>query len=286
MTSTASKSCKDHTPSQSLRGFSDVDHSHDPHLLVAYLESTNDDAFVLACKRQAIELLDPRPGEHILDIGCGLGHASFEIADRVGVTGRVTAIDSSEIMIREAKQRSSDMGNHTIDFRVEDAHRMTFENHSFDGCLAINTLMHCARLEQVLSEIRRVLKPQGRIVVLEPDWQTLELSTGNPRIDDIAVAVLRQSITNSAIGQQLPAFLRALGFEDIRVDTGTIMTKDLACADHAWKIRESIVQARDSGSLLATTAAEVSEALMHSSEDGCFFGAMTGYVLIGKTGAS
>jgi len=263
-----------------LREFSNVDTCSVPDALLSYLESTNNDPSVKACKQLAIEALAPQAGEHILDVGCGLGHITIEVARLVGGAGRVTAIDISEIMIREVRKRLSDDYGERVEFRVEDAHRMSLENHTFDGCLVINTLMHCGKPAKVLSEVKRVLKPHGRLVVLEPDWQTLVVSTGNRLADDIAVDAIRQCLTNSRIGHHLPSVMRAVGFRDVLLSSGTITTRDYTRADHAWKIKESIVHAQRAGSLSATQAAIVLNALESSSEADRFYASMTGYVVV------
>lgn len=270
------------TLGSTLKGFSDVDRSDDPDALLAYLDSTNTDDFVRACKRKAVEALAPTPGERILDVGCGLGHIALDVAPFMDVTGHVSAIDNSAIMVHEAKRRIGN-DNANVEFLVEDAHQMSFNSHTFDGCLIINTLMHCARPQVVLSEVKRVLKPHGRLVVLEPDWQTLALSTGDPFVDDSVVTVVRQSLTNSTVGHQLPSLIQNLGFCDIAVSAGTIITREYSSANRAWTIRASIEHAQQAGSLSAATAATMRRVLSKSSRAGCFHGSMKGYLVTGRT---
>jgi ubiquinone/menaquinone biosynthesis C-methylase UbiE len=277
-----SKTGERQTSTSTLRGFSDVDRSSNPHALVAYLDWTNTDSFVRASKRKAVEALAPNAGERILDVGCGLGHIALDVVRFMGGTGRVTAIDNSEIMVREARRRMNDENGEGVAVVVGNAHHMSFNSHTFDGCLIINTLMHCARPQVVLSEVKRVLKPHGRFVVLEPDWQTLALSTGDPLVDDSVVTVVRQSLTNSTVGHQLPSLIQNLGFCDIAVSAGTIITREYSSANRAWKIRASIEHAQQADSLPAATAATMRRVLSKSSRTGCFHGSMKGYLVTGR----
>jgi trans-aconitate 2-methyltransferase len=109
-----------------------------------------------------IEALKLRPGERVLDIGCGDGSLTLELVKRVGATGHVVGIDKSEEMIRFAGERSSGMSN--VRFEVRDAVNLTFSE-EFDAVFSNATLHWIEDHLSVLRGISRSLVPGGRIVL-------------------------------------------------------------------------------------------------------------------------
>src|SRR3954454_2840810 len=71
------------------------------------IEAMYSTADVVEQRRAALDLLDPRPGEDVLDVGCGPGHLACEVAQRVGVRGSVHGLDPSRSMLAIADRRST-----------------------------------------------------------------------------------------------------------------------------------------------------------------------------------
>jgi phosphatidylethanolamine/phosphatidyl-N-methylethanolamine N-methyltransferase len=105
--------------------------------------------------------LELDPSDRVLEIATGTGLIALEISKYVS---SVTAIDISEPMIRVArsKARSANIGN--VDFHVQDACALSFDDEEFDVCLVVNALHVMLQPELALREIRRVLKPSGRLI--------------------------------------------------------------------------------------------------------------------------
>ena len=113
--------------------------------------------------RLAVDLLAPRPAEHILDAGCGTGAAIAELLRRAPC--RVTGVDPSRTMVHSAQtmlQRKGLRGKAEVHrCRIED---MSFADGSFDAALALNVLYFCDAEGRMLSRLARTLKPGGRVV--------------------------------------------------------------------------------------------------------------------------
>lgn len=105
--------------------------------------------------------LDPHAGEHILDVGCGTGNFSLELA-RKGV--KVTGIDISEPMLAKARKKAADAGL-AIEFLHADAMKLPFGDNTFDKIVSVTALEFAPDLKAVLEESYRVLKPGGRMVI-------------------------------------------------------------------------------------------------------------------------
>jgi len=114
------------------------------------------------------ELMDcaaPRPGERVLDVACGTGLVTFAAAAAVGGNGRVMGIDLSGQMVEGAQQRAQRMGATNVAFARMDAEELAFADASFDLVLCALGLMYLPDPARAMQEMRRVLRPDGRIVV-------------------------------------------------------------------------------------------------------------------------
>ncbi len=85
---------------------------------------------------EAMRVLAPAPGDHILDIGCGCGHTSFALAERVRPSGTVVGVDISQPMLTVARGRSQAPNPHAPDFRQADAQTDDLGTAAFDGAFS------------------------------------------------------------------------------------------------------------------------------------------------------
>jgi ubiquinone/menaquinone biosynthesis C-methylase UbiE len=123
----------------------------------------------------------PQPGESVLDIGCGAGATSLELARAVGAGGRVIGVDVSEPLIGRARERAQASGL-PVEFRLADASAPLFAPHSFDLLFSRFGVMFFDDPIAAFTELRKTLKPGGRIAFAcwqEPaknDWYVLPLN--------------------------------------------------------------------------------------------------------------
>lgn len=116
-------------------------------------------------QRRLLELAEPRPGEHILDVACGTGLVTLPAAEAVGAGGRVEATDLSGEMVSEVARAARACGlDDRIGVRRMNAESLEFEDESFDAVLCSLGLMYVPDPRTAVREMRRVLKPGGRAV--------------------------------------------------------------------------------------------------------------------------
>jgi demethylmenaquinone methyltransferase/2-methoxy-6-polyprenyl-1,4-benzoquinol methylase len=117
-------------------------------------------------KRIAVERSGVRPGERVLDVAGGTGDLARLFAPRVGANGRVVLADINRSMLLRGRDRLLDAGL-VLPLVQCDAEALPFSEASFD-CVSIGFgLRNVTRKERALAEMRRVLRPGGRLVVLE-----------------------------------------------------------------------------------------------------------------------
>ena len=127
-----------------------------------------------------VELLDPRPGESILEVAAGPGDTGFLAAQALAPGGRLMSTDAAPEMVGAARRRAAELGlgEPTVSFAVEDMASLSFDAASFDGVLSRWGLMLVPDVGAAAGEVARVMKPSGRVAVAvwaHPDdneWMT------------------------------------------------------------------------------------------------------------------
>ncbi len=117
-------------------------------------------------KRYTIAVANPQPGQAVLDIAGGTGDLSSAFARRVGPIGQVVHTDINEAMLREGRDRLLNEGL-VLPSLVCDAEKLPFADESFHIVSVAFGLRNMTHKDQALAEVRRVLKPGGKLLVLE-----------------------------------------------------------------------------------------------------------------------
>ena len=127
--------------------------------------------------RRLQQILDPRPGERVLEIGPGIGLNALPIANALGPDGVLDVLDVQEKMIIHLERRAARAGVTNIVATQADAKQLPYADDSFDGVYLVTTLGEISDKDAALREIHRILKPSGRVIIgeffLDPDFQTL-----------------------------------------------------------------------------------------------------------------
>jgi SAM-dependent methyltransferase len=132
-----------------------------------------------AATEAIIDAARPQPGMHVLDLASGSGEPAIALSHRVGPGGRVTATDMSRGMLEGARDNARAAGASNINFRREDAERLSFADASFDLVTCRFGVMYFPSVVDALREARRVLRPNGRIALVAwgPPTQPFMAST-------------------------------------------------------------------------------------------------------------
>jgi ubiquinone/menaquinone biosynthesis C-methylase UbiE len=167
------------------------------------------DTFIFHGKLQALrtrtaDLAQLQRGEMVLDVGCGTGTQALKAYERVGETGRVSGVDPGQRQIARARSKAA-RRKFPIDFQVGVIEQLAFPDQSFDVVLSTLMMHHLPDdlKRQGLSEIARVLKPEGRLLVV--DFQRSEGHHGR---------AARLGAGEMGI-QDLPALMKEAGFSQV-----------------------------------------------------------------------
>jgi demethylmenaquinone methyltransferase / 2-methoxy-6-polyprenyl-1,4-benzoquinol methylase len=181
-------------------------------------------------RQRAADRAELGPGESALDVCCGTGDMALELAGRVSPGGRVVGSDFSEPMLDLAREKASARGVEAVRFEWADALSLPYDAGRFDAVTVGFGVRNLADLDRGLREMARVLRPGGRLVVLEitqPVRPPLSLfySLWFDRIvpllgtfsgDSEAYSYLPESVRSFPAPRRLAEMMDAAGLEQIR----------------------------------------------------------------------
>ena len=228
-----------------------------------------------------------RPGVSVLDVGCGPGTITADLAERVA-PGAVTGIDVAAVIIDQAR-RDNQLDNLT--FAVGDCYRLSFADDSFDIVHAHQVLQHLSDPVAALAEMRRVVEPGGVVAARDADYGGM---FWYPRLDGLDrwmtlyQAVARRNRAEPDAGRRLIAWARAAGFETITPSASTwcfATPEDRRWWGELWsqRVRQSALaaQAVDYGLADEAELAAVGRAWIDWSEHpDAWFAVVNGEVLL------
>jgi ubiquinone/menaquinone biosynthesis C-methylase UbiE len=126
-------------------------------------------------RARLLEILRPQPGERLLEIGPGTGLFSLPVAERLAPGGTLELLDVQQVMLDHTLQRAREAGRDNVAACCADATRLPYADGTFDGAFMMTVLGEIADQDAALAELRRVLRPGGRLVVGEflLDWHAV-----------------------------------------------------------------------------------------------------------------
>jgi arsenite methyltransferase len=159
--------------------------------------------------------LAPEPGETIVDIGCGTGLLTLDLARAVGGTGNVIGIDPSAEMRSVCEKRCSDRTNvEIIEGTVES---LPLEDNSVDGAVSLQVFEYVSDIAAALKEVSRVLRPGGRLVVGDFHWDSHIWHSDNIERMTHILRIWDQHLTERRVPALLSPLLRQAGFEVVSI---------------------------------------------------------------------
>lgn len=150
------------------------------------------------------------PGQAVLDIGCGPALLLRALALTVGAEGRACGLDQSEPMLEAARRRCDDLSQ--VAFERGDAAKLPFPDDGFDAVVTTQVYEYVPDIPGALAEVRRVLRPGGRLVVLDTDYESLVVHTEDPARLARIVDAWDEHFVHRGLPRTLGAHMRAAGF--------------------------------------------------------------------------
>lgn len=170
-----------------------------------------------AMRQAIVELAQLKPGESVLDVGCGTGALALAAKALTGPTGQVYGTDASPEMISLAQKKAAQAGAE-VTFQMDLVEKMTFPDNQFDVVLSTLMMHHLPDdLKRAgLAEIYRVLKPGGRILIV--DMESSPSGSISQRLSDLIIQVHGGHKHMQDNVKKLIPFVETAGFTGVATD--------------------------------------------------------------------
>jgi ubiquinone/menaquinone biosynthesis C-methylase UbiE len=196
-------------------GYHGVDDDPNVAVLVAAMEGTADWDATRRLRAWERDRLALTPGERLLDVGCGLGEAALALASDLGDRGEVVGIDKSEQMLQVARSNARS-ARCRVRFTTGDAGSLDEPDDAFDVARSERTLQWLASPDAAIAEMVRVVRPGGRISLIDTDWSTFRIDVGDDALGELVRDAMRvERGRPSNVGRRLHHLVAAAGCEPV-----------------------------------------------------------------------
>lgn len=222
-------------------------------------------------RERTLEVISPQSGERIIDVGCGPGLLAYELAAAVGNKGRIIGVDTSAPMIALAERRCADLPQ--VEFVECDATNLTIDDESADVVTCIQVLLYVADVENALKEMFRVLKPGGRVIIMETDWRSAVLHSHDESLTERIIGAWDKAVPSARLPARLGPLLRQRGFTSVRAAAIPLLSTDCTPDGYSMTMMTQCAQAAcEQGIITESERRDWLEALARlGAEDAYFF---------------
>lgn len=162
-----------------------------------------------------LDALAINAGDSVLDAGCGTGLLTALMSAQAGPSGQVTGLDQSPHMLELAANRCGAMDN--VKFHQGDITNLGFDSDNFDAASCIQTLLYVEDVDSAIGELYRVLKPGGRVGIIETDWHGLVINSPDHALTRIMTDAWDSTVASPNLPAKLMPLLRKTGFKAVSV---------------------------------------------------------------------
>src|SRR5215831_16197332 len=180
-----------------------------PSYFIDFLEFLDRQADIRRLRNEALTALRLSAGQKVLDLGCGIGGATFPLAEITGPTGLAAGVDISSAMIEVARSRAA--GRAGVEFRAGDACAIPYPEGFFDAARSERVFLYLPDRLATIHEMKRVLKPGGRLVLLDTDVDATGVYSTKPALARKMTSAVAATMPNPNSARDLPALARKAG---------------------------------------------------------------------------
>jgi ubiquinone/menaquinone biosynthesis C-methylase UbiE len=262
-------------------GFANVDATNQVESFAQCLQLLGSLDFFQRYKQKTFDELHLFDGAQVLEVGCGTGEDALTLGSRVGSSGRVVAVDRSQALLDRAIAQAQNY-RLPVDFVQADAQQLPLDDNRFDAARIDRTLQHIAKPERAISELVRVVRSQGYVVAMEPDWETFTIDSDNRTVTRKLLNFWCDSFPSGWIGRNLSKYFHQAGLVNLVVSPESLVIDKLDLANKVFDIIQTTHRAEQAGSVTAQDVHDWLSELQHLDQAQQFFCSFTGFIVTGR----
>jgi ubiquinone/menaquinone biosynthesis C-methylase UbiE len=221
-------------------------------------------------RQRTLMSLQIRSGEAVADVGCGNGLLTHPMALAVGAEGSVIAIDPNPEMIEKA--RTNCAGQDQITWQEAKAQALPIETDSVDALSCTQVLLYVDDVPLALSEMHRVLKPGGRLAIIETDWRGLVFGSSDDLITRKVIAGWDKAVASPNLPPKLRPLLEKQGFVGIKTEAIPIVNTSFSNNNFSTGMMFALAKrAMKEGVITETEKQSWTEDIKRRGSDGSYF---------------
>lgn len=225
-------------------------------------------------------------GQKVLDVGCGPGTDTIPLARLVGASGEVVGVDYDEAMIAEAEKRAQAANvSGWVQHKFADATVLPFAAGTFDACRSERLFQHLPDAEAALAEMVRVTKRDGRVVVLDTDWGTASVDSGDVDIERRFRRFFADDTRhNGYAGRKLYRMFKTQGLADVSFEIYPVAITSYALYRQIWSMDENEPKAIAAKAFTEDEVRRWRQSLEEADANGLFFAYGCMVLAVGRKG--
>lgn len=234
-------------------------------------------------KKRAFIFTELKPGESLLDAGCGAGDDLLAVATSFPNAGALYGIDLDDSTLQTARERAAAAGVQ-IDFQVGDLASMPYADDAMDVVRSDRVFQHLERPAAVLKEMIRVTKPGGRVIGIDVDWGSLIIDHPQVELTEKICDFARDHHINGRSGRQLRRLFLEHGLKEVQGYADAVCVPDWQIAGYIWGLQALIERFAASGGCSREEAGVWWRLAEEAAEADRFCASMTGFAMRGTVG--
>jgi ubiquinone/menaquinone biosynthesis C-methylase UbiE len=262
-------------------GFARVDTTSDARSFIQYLDLVHSLPFFQGCKSLSYERLALSPGDSVLEIGCGNGIDTKNLAGIVGPSGTVVGIDISATMLNAARTNAG-ASPVAPEFLLCDGHHLAFPDETFHAVRSDRVIQHTRNPSAVITGIVRVTRSGGTVVIFEPDWGTFSLWPAERGVSRTILDFWCDSIPSGWVGRSIYTACTEAGLVDISVEPKALIITDLTIARKLFDLDTTFSLAVQRGIVSQKAVTQWEEDLISVDRKKQMFSSVTFFLVTGK----
>lgn len=227
-------------------------------------------------RRRIAKAFSLQPGELVLDVGSGPGHQVCEMSAAVVPTGQLVGIDPAESAIAISSQRSRGLTN--VRFKQASLPTLPFDDASFDAVMSSQVFEYLDNATHALQEIRRILRPGGRVLIHDTEWGALLWHARDREQMAKIMKAFDGHLADPHIPQTLGAKLRHVEFVDVAVEPVVHVESDLIQGSMSEVLMKFVVGYVESQGISSAETKNWVQDLTRLSERGEYFFSSNEYI--------